>query len=160
MDNTLSLDRLSKCKALRKIQREFKIIYPPKNKFNDRNNVVIKYGFFRPGRPFALKSVKYIFKNQKDRIIKMINDEKIDMNRFSTGLGIKSYISLKPRYIEEDDADEFVIFEKDTKCIHFNEETLENLLERFSNAIIKDLGEDVLGIQSFGFNIVFSENIK
>lgn len=73
------------------------------------------------GRPFALKSVRYMFQNQEDTIIKMIHDEKIQMNKFTTGLAIKSYISLKPRYIEDEDVDEFTIIEQDSRCIRFDE---------------------------------------
>ena len=158
MNYSKSLDKLSKCKALTEIQREFKIIYNPINRFYDDNKINLRYGFFRTGRPFTLKSVKYMFQNQKDRIMKIIYDEKIDMNKFSTGLAIKSYISLKPKYIEYEDVDEYTIIEQDTKCIRFDESNLDNLLERFSNSFLKKLEEkDVIGIQAFAFDIVCFE---
>ena len=78
------------------------------------------------------------------------------MNTFSTGLAIKSQIILKRKYIEEEDAVVFDIYDKETKCIRFDENNLENLLERFSNAIVKDL-ENIIGIQGFEFQIVFSQ---
>ena len=156
MDNTLSLDRLSRHEALKQIQRKFKIIYLPPLYCGFGNQKVLKYGFLRIERPFTLKSVKHLFKNQKDRIIKIINNEKIDINKFSTGLAIKSHIILDRRYNEEEDAVVFDIYDKETKCIRFDKNNLENLLERFSNAIIKNL-ENIIGIQGFEFQIVFSQ---
>lgn len=155
MNYSKSLDKLSQCKALTEIQREFKIVYSPTIRLYNDNRLNLRYVFFRTGRPFTLKSVKYMFQNQKDRIIKMIYDEKIDTNKFSTGLAIKSYISLKPKYIEDEDVDQYNIIEQDTRCILFDESSLNNLLERFSNSILKKLEEEyVLGIQAFQFDVV------
>lgn len=150
--------KLKYSKGLKEIQSKYKIHYLKLNRYTHESKIVLKHGFYRLN-PFAIQSIKHILKNQKDRLIQMVQNEKSN-NDIATYLEIEFVISLNPKYIKEDDADLLGCIEQSTRCIRFNEDTLDRLLERFADRITQcwkehvEEGHDIWGIQGLNFSVV------
>ena len=156
--------KLKYSKGLKEIQNKYKIRYMKQRRYTHKNNIVLKYGFYRLN-PFAIQSIQHILKNQKNRLIEMVQNEKSN-NNIATYLEITFVISLNPKYIKKDDADLIGCVEQSTRCIRFNEDTLDRLLEKFADRITQcwkehaEKGRDIWGIQGLNFSVVCDKRLK